>query len=230
MTATLWWGSQDTQGQGQPAGSTAAGQPADSTAGIQSLAETGEMLAVKSTSEKTGLVTFASSPGRGILLPLDAAAAADQRALSFVELYGARFGITDRSQLLLSRAQGKDEIGIEHVRFQQVHQGIPVRGGEFMVHLNGSRVTAANGLVVRDLPDNVVPNVTAGAAQDAARRLVAKYHSAAAGGLNARTAPGIFNRASSKQESMRRDSRGSSRRPTSRCASTSGWTRRPARF
>src|SRR6185369_3273573 len=120
------------------------------------------------TSEKTGLVTFASSPGRGILVPLDAAAPADQRALSFVELYGARFGITDRSQLLLSRAEGKDEIGIEHARFQQIHQGIPVRGGEFVVHLNGSRVTAANGLVVRDLPDNVVPNITAGGAQDAA--------------------------------------------------------------
>ena len=83
---------------------------------------------------------------------------------------------------MLSRAQGKDEIGIEHVRFQQVHQGIPVRGGEFIVHLNGSRVTAANGLVVKDLPDDIVPNITAGGAQDAARQLVAKYKPAAAAG------------------------------------------------
>ena len=98
VIGTLWLGSQVTQGQGQPAnlkrgrpaGQLKRGQPPDSTAGIQSLAEAGETLAVKSTSEKTGFVTFASSPGRGILVPVDAAAAADQRAMSFVEVYGAR--------------------------------------------------------------------------------------------------------------------------------------------
>jgi len=173
VAALLAWGTQVVQGQGRPA---------DSAAAIQSLVEPGEALAVKSTSEKTGLVTFASSPGRGILVPQDAAAPAQERALGFVDLYGARFGIADRSQLQMSRAPRMDELGLEHVRFQQVHNGVPVTGGEFMVHLKGSRVTAANGLVVKDLPDNVIANLTAGAAQDAARQLIAKYKPADAPG------------------------------------------------
>ena len=209
VIGTLWLGSQVTQGQGQPANSSAAGQPAnsnaagqpansnaagqppDSTAGIQSLAEAGETLAVKSTSEKTGFVTFASSPGRGILR---AGGRGGRRRSARDELRRGLWRAFRHRRSIAAvavRASQKDEIGIEHVRFQQLHQGVPVRGGEFIVHLNGSRVTAANGLVVRDLPDDVVPNITAGGAQDAARQLIAKYKPADAAGRSVqRTAPG----------------------------------------
>jgi bacillolysin len=141
-----------------------------------------ESLAVKSTSSHTGFVTFAGTSGRGILLPQGANAPADERALGFVDLYGAQFGLADRSQVRLARAPRTDELGFEPVRFQQVHQGVPVTAAEFIVHMNGARVTAANGAVVRDLPASVVPTITAAGAQDAARELIAKYKAAAAPG------------------------------------------------
>src|SRR5262249_7316446 len=100
------------------------------------------------------------------------------RALGFVDLYGAPFGLSHRSQLRAVRAPHVDELGLEHVRFQQVHNGVPVTAAEFVVHLNRSRVTAANGIIVRDLPDDLVPGITAGDAQEAARQMIAKYRPA----------------------------------------------------
>jgi Zn-dependent metalloprotease len=169
--ALLPWSTEVMQGQAVPA---------DRTAVIPSLAEAGESLAIKSTAKNTGFVTFASSSGRGILVPQGESAPAVERALGFVDLYGGAFGLSDRSQVRQMRAPQIDELGREHVRFQQTHNGIPVTAGEFIVHLKGSRVTAANGTIVRDLPANVVPGITAGDAQQAARHLIAKYRPAIA--------------------------------------------------
>src|SRR5262249_33169735 len=147
-------------------------------ASIQSLAEPGESLAIKSTARDTGFVTFASTPGKGLLVPQASSSPAEERALGFVDLYGAPFGVSHRSQLRAVRAPHVDELGLEHVRFQQVHNGVPVTAAEFVVHLNRSRVTAANGIIVRDLPDDLVPGITAGDAQEAARQMIAKYRPA----------------------------------------------------
>src|SRR5262249_9477321 len=143
-------------------------------ASIQSLAEPGESLAIKSTARDTGFVTFASTPGKAPLVPQASSSPAEERALGFVDLYGAPFGLSHRSQLRAVRAPHVDELGLEHVRFQQVHNGVPVTAAEFVVHLNQSRVTAANGTIVRDLPSNLVPALTAGGAEDAARQLIGK--------------------------------------------------------
>ena len=40
---------------------------------------------------------------------------------------------------------------MEHVRFQQTHQGVPVTGGELSVHLRGSAVIAVNAKILADL-------------------------------------------------------------------------------
>ena len=142
---------------------------------IQSLGEPGEVLRIHAVARDTGLATFASTPGRGVVVPLDAAAPAEARALAFVDAYGSSFGLRDSSQVQLMRVGEADALGIEHVRLQQVHRGVPVRGGEFLVHLRGARALAANGRVTRDLPENTIPGVTPASARTAARELVEKH-------------------------------------------------------
>lgn len=141
---------------------------------IPSLTEAGKGLTIRGVSPRTGHVTFASSPG-GILLAVDGNAAAEEKARTFVDAYGAAFGLAHSSQLQLQRAPAVDDLGVEHVRMQQIHKGVPVRAGEFIVHLKGSRVMAANGRVLEDLPEDVVPSIGPGQAQQAARDLIAKH-------------------------------------------------------
>src|SRR5262245_52097742 len=72
---------------------TAAGQrPVDSPEIIQSLSESGQGLEVRARSAG-GLVSFAATSGRGLLLPSMAAMPAEARALAFVDLYGEPFGL-----------------------------------------------------------------------------------------------------------------------------------------
>ena len=132
LAAGLFWCQPIVEGQG-------AALP------IQSLSEPDQGLAIGQAAPQSGYAKFASSPDRGILLPLPAGASAEARALSFVDTYGRAFGLTDASQVRLMAAPRADELGLEHVRLQQVHNGVPVRGAEFLVHLKGSRAMAANG-------------------------------------------------------------------------------------
>ena len=66
------------------------------------------------------------------LLPVEATAPAIDRALAFVDAYGGSFGLRGRGQAELLRAPTRDELGLDHVRLQQMYQGLPVRGGELI--------------------------------------------------------------------------------------------------
>jgi Zn-dependent metalloprotease len=161
---------------------------------IPSLSEQGESLSIKDVSAQTGFVTFASSSGQGILLPLPATASAEQRAMSFVDTYGGAFGLASSSQLRLLKTAEIDSLGLEHVRLQQLHKGVPVRGAEFLVHLKGSRAMAANGHIIADLPDEVRPAVAADLAQIEAHHLIEKYRAVnAAGAMYSQPRLEIFN-------------------------------------
>ena len=54
----------------------------------------------------------------------------------------------------------QDELSIDHVRYQQLHRGVPVTGGELIVHLKGDRVLATNGKTVSDLEEFSVEPLT----------------------------------------------------------------------
>jgi Zn-dependent metalloprotease len=152
-----------------------AAQPAPA-ASIQSLSDPGERLIVRDVSRRTGFATFASSlgGGAGILLPFLVSAPPEEQAPGFVDLYGASFGLAGRADVQLARAPETDALGVTHVRLRQVYRGITVTAGEFLVHLRGARVVAANGVIVGDMPADVVPRVDAARAQAEARQLVAK--------------------------------------------------------
>ncbi len=152
--------------------------------GIPSLSEPGEGLDIRQRSRQTGLVTFASGTRHGVLLPMQAAAPAAERAAKFIELYGAAFGLRNASELRLLRPPVTDDVGMEHVRWQQTHDGVPIRGAEFLVHLRGARVMVANGRTAGDLPDSVTPTILADAARDAARELLEKHRPEQAAGAS----------------------------------------------
>ena len=123
----------------------------------------------------TGLASFvAAAPGRPIAVAAPRAAKAADRALAFVDLGGAAFGLRGRQDVAPSRASGPDETGIEHVRLQQVQDGVPVRGAELVVHLRGNGVTAVNGRTAAAVAVNTKPAIDAGAATVAAETLLSQ--------------------------------------------------------
>jgi Zn-dependent metalloprotease len=118
-------------------------------------------------SPTTGLVTFLSLPrDRQIPLSLVAPATADARARSFLGDWGTAFGVGDGQELELLNASVVDEVGMEHVRFRQIHRGVPITGGELSVHLQGNGVAAVNA---KTLPDLAGLEVTPAVSPDEAR-------------------------------------------------------------
>lgn len=151
-------------------------RPAGLGESISSLSEFGQSLVVTDVSRQTGRATFARTQGRGLLLVLNPGASAETRAMRFVEGYGAAFGLNDVSEVTVLRRPHRDDLGLEHVRLQQLYRGVPVRGGELIVHLNGARVMAANGRLAAEMPDDVTPAIAAAVASAEARGIVEKYY------------------------------------------------------
>lgn len=124
-------------------------------------------------SRATGLATFVRPlSARGIAVPGASGANVEARARAFVSSAGELFGIPTADGVRVRRTS-KDELGVEHVRFEQTHAGVPVRGGELLVHLRGAAVVAANG---RTLPEvdrvSTTASINATQATATARALV----------------------------------------------------------
>jgi len=99
----------------------------------------------------TDLVSFvAANRGHPLRLDVPASAPPSERALAFLGAYGKAFGIKDPSKVRVLRATPKDQVGMEHVRLQQLHEGIPVTAGELTVHLRGASVVS---VLAKTLPD-----------------------------------------------------------------------------
>ena len=152
----------------------------------QSGATIGQSLVIREVSPRTGLATFASADGDGLQLGVSANLPAESRALAFLGLHGQDFGI-DRAGVRLERAPTVDLLGVEHVRFQQVHLGVPVTAGQFLVHLRGSRVIAANGSILTDLPGDVTPTLTPDQAIEQATHVIQRQRRASLAGAQYRT-------------------------------------------
>jgi bacillolysin len=134
------------------AGSVAAQAPAFLPTWIDALSAAAAAPVDASVSPRTGLVTFLStSPGAPI--PLSEAArggSAEARARDFLARWGDLFGFAGQPELLTERVSPVDRVGMEHVRFRQLHRGVPVTGGELTVHLRGDAVVAAHARTLAD--------------------------------------------------------------------------------
>lgn len=127
-------------------------------------------------SKETGLVTFLSMDRRGAV-PVAGARETnpEELARTFLGEYAAAFGLRNAAgDVELRGPARRDELGLDHVRFQQVVNGVPVTAGEVMVHLRGSEVVAVNAETLPDLEGfDTNPTFYANQALDSARKLVA---------------------------------------------------------
>jgi bacillolysin len=133
----------------------------------------GEAIAV-TRSSATGTIAFLAAPAPGVIPISDPAALTPEaRALSFVSRYAKAFGIAADSRLAVTKVAEADSVGMDHVRLQQLHRGVPVTGAEMTVHLRGAGVVS---VLAKTLPDlsglDVTPRLDAATAGGAARNEV----------------------------------------------------------
>ena len=60
-----------------------------------------------------------------------------QRALAYLDANRAQYGLIDAKTELAYISENVDELKQAHVRFQQVHRGVPVWGQQLIAHFNG---------------------------------------------------------------------------------------------
>ena len=105
-------------------------------------------------SDRVGFMSTRSAP---ISVAAASGASAEARGRAFLRAHGEAFGIADVGDVRHMRTHGPDDIGTEHARFRQLHNGVPVTGGEIMVHLRGAAVVGVNAKIL-DLSDPVDTN------------------------------------------------------------------------
>lgn len=127
-------------------------------------------------SPDTGLVTFLSLDSRSPV-PVTGArvTSPEEIARTFLGQYAAAFGFRSQMpEVELRQPAWKDELGLEHVRFRQTVNGVPVTAGEVTVHLRGSDVVAVNAETLPGLEGfDTTPTFYADQALEAVRKLVA---------------------------------------------------------
>lgn len=98
-------------------------------------------------------------------------------ARAFLERHRALFRLDDPRRELRHRRSERDRLGMTHVRFDQVHDGIPVWGAELIVHLDSTlRVLRVNGSTI---PTPAAVPTSAQVSVDRARRVAANALDAA---------------------------------------------------
>jgi len=100
-----------------------------------------------------------------------------EAALDFLREYGYLFGLDNPDEQLALLLQEVADGGRSVVRFQQMHDGVPVLGGELNMQLGALwQVLEANGEIAPNLALSATPAVTPEAARDQALALVAKQY------------------------------------------------------
>ncbi len=141
------------------------------------------------TRASTGRMRFVGTdPGKPIRPPaaLKANATQEDSARGYLAACGSLFGLRDQAtQLTVQRRQTVDR-GRTIVRFQQVHQGIPVIGGDIAVQLDGAKnILSVTSKASPDLTVGTSARISAAAALQTALGVVAKQYRMAANALNA---------------------------------------------
>ena len=109
-------------------------------------------------------------------------------ARQFLGTYGSLFGLQNQAEELTVKELETTDQGRSFVRFQQLHEGIPVLAGELIVHTDASRdVLSSNGEVVAGIALDTTPQVTAAAARDTALDIVAAEYDLTTAELKADT-------------------------------------------
>ena len=126
----------------------------------------------------TGSIRFlGSTPGTPIARPAGLAAAASPAriARAFLARRASDFGIDSGTRNLSLRSARKASAGRSVVRFQQLHNGLPVFGGGLVVNLDrGGNVLSVNGDTLPTTDISVMPRVTSSVARQTALAVTAR--------------------------------------------------------
>nr|MBA2569820.1 M4 family metallopeptidase [Chloroflexota bacterium] len=113
-------------------------------------------------------------------------------ARRFMARYGSLFGIAAASRDLRVARATPDGMGRTFVRYQQLHSGVPVLGGDLTVQVDAQRnVISAHGEASPDLRVDVQPRVSAAGAAETAKSAIAKRYGMSARDLST-TAPRLW--------------------------------------
>ena len=96
----------------------------------------------------TGKVNYLAKKGAGEPLSLAKDKNKKNQAISqeFLQKFGHYFGIKDSNRELKLLKETKDNLGMNHLKYNQRWQGVPVYGGQIIVHLNSKQaITSING-------------------------------------------------------------------------------------
>jgi thermolysin len=112
-------------------------------------------------------LAVASRPGKPLLVN---GVTAENATVAFVGQYKELFKLRD-AQTELSVAKSEvDELAMTHVRFQQVHRGIPVVGAELAAHYDhAGRIVSIDANYISGIDVEVEPQIAAHVGQSVAR-------------------------------------------------------------
>lgn len=132
-------------------------------------------------SRQTGAFSFVRNASGGIIATAKGSDSPKARALSFLAKSGALIGMKDAERDALSRGvapldgsdlqirrEEKDQIGYNHVRFEQFYQGLKVFATEVTVHMTKEGITSVNGAFVPNISLSTVPAIKGEEAAEAA--------------------------------------------------------------
>lgn len=95
-------------------------------------------------------------------------AQAQYEATDFLKVLKEAEGLSAENDFRLLEKKS-DALGFEHQRYQQYFRGVPVEGGELILHFQEGRLQTANGEVVKQLSLDVNPSISREAAIQAAK-------------------------------------------------------------
>ncbi|MEM6264418.1 MAG: M4 family metallopeptidase [Bacteroidota bacterium] len=90
---------------------------------------------------------------------------------SLLDQYKAAFGLGFADEMKLESAS-EDELGMQHLRFAQFHQGIRIEGSEFIVHVKDGIASTGNGRIPGALLQAAFPEISAETALQLAKNEV----------------------------------------------------------
>ncbi len=124
------------------------------------LADTGGKAQININSA-TGVADFMRLP-RGSELSLLRSESAEAVAGAFFARYGDAFGITNAASQLALAKQQTDKLGMTHLTYEQVQDGVNVFAGQITVHLvKGNRIASVNGAFIPQIKASAVPRLDA---------------------------------------------------------------------
>jgi len=134
------------------------------------------------TQAKTGKVRYIGvNPWEAITQPsfLPPQASPEEAARGFLSVYGPLLGLRDQAWELKVIRTKKTDRQRSFVRFQQVHSGIPIFGGEMIIQTDSyNNIISAHSKILPDLSVDISPAISESEAEEKAIDMVLRYYKA----------------------------------------------------